>query len=290
MSRTCQPARKTTTPPLDAPPPGACDCHAHIFGPEARYPYSETRTYTPPDAGVAAYLELLERLGLDRQVIVQPSVYGTDNARTLDAMREIGAKTCRGIVVVNDDIALDELEDMHALGVRGIRINAVTGGSAGPDAIEAMARRIAPLGWHIQLFLKGEIYPQIESVLNRLPVAFVIDHMGQTMTENGVDDPSFRTVLRLLESGKGWAKVTGAYRISSGGPPYADAAPFATALIEAAVDRIVWGTDWPHPDVAGDMPDDGQLLDLLSGWAPDTAIRHSILVDNPARLYGFDAA
>jgi predicted TIM-barrel fold metal-dependent hydrolase len=277
-------------PPRDAPPRGACDCHAHIFGPEARYPYAEARNYTPPEAGVAAYLELLETLGLERKVIVQPSVYGTDNARTLDAMREIGTKTCRGIVVVNEEFALSELQQMHALGVRGVRFNAVTGGSAGLDAIEAMARKIAPLGWHIQLFLKGEIYPQIESVLNTMPVAFVIDHMGQTMTENGVDDPGFRAVLRLLGSGKGWAKITGAYRISSGGPPYADAAAFVKALIEAAADRIVWGTDWPHPDVAGEMPDDGLLLDLLSGWAPDAATRRRILVENPARLYGFDAS
>lgn len=287
MSEPCQPARETTTPPGNALPPGACDSHFHIFGPQDRYPYAAERNYTPPDAGVAEYLKLVETLGIERQVIVQPSVYGTDNTRTLDALRELG-QSCRGIVVIAPETPLVELRAMHDLGVRGVRFNAVTGGSAGVDALEAMAAWIAPLGWHIQLFLKGEIYPQIEPILKRLPVDFVIDHMGQTMTEKGVDDPGFKAVLRLIENGHGWAKIIGAYRISSDGPPYSDAAPFAEALIEAAADRIVWGTDWPHPDVKGEMPDDGPLLDLLSGWAPDAALRRRILVDNPARLYGFE--
>jgi len=177
---------------------------------------------------------------------------------------------------------------MDDIGVRGVRVNSVTGGSAGVDRLEAMAKLIAPLGWHLQLFLKGETYPDIEPILKNLPVDFVIDHMGQTMSEEGTDAPGFQSVLRLMESGKGWAKVTGAYRISSDGPPYSDAAPFARSLVEkAGVDRIVWGTDWPHPDVKGEMPDDGNLLDLLSDWVPDDADRKKILVENPARLYGF---
>ncbi len=288
MSEPCQAARETTTQPKEALPRGACDSHFHIFGPRDRYPYATERNYTPPDASVADYLKLIEALGIERQVIVQPSVYGTDNTRTLDALRELGP-TCRGVVVIGAETPLAELQAMHDLGVRGVRFNAVTGGSAGVEALEVMAARIAPLGWHIQLFLKGEIYPEIEPILKRLPVDFVIDHMGQTMTEKGVDAPGFRAVLRLIEHRHGWAKITGAYRISSKGPPYSDAAPFAKALIEAASDRIVWGTDWPHPDVKDEMPDDGPLLDLLSDWAPDATLRRRILVDNPARLYGFEA-
>ena len=288
MSEPCQPARETTTAPQQAVPKGACDSHFHIFGPENRYPYAKERGYTPPDASVADYRKLIDALGIERQVIVQPSVYGTDNTRTLDALDELG-QSCRGVVVIAPDTPLSELEAMHARGVRGVRFNSVTGGSAGVEALETMAARIAPLGWHIQLFLKGEVYPQIEPILKRLPVDFVIDHMGQTMTEKGVDAPGFQAVLRLVEQGHGWAKVTGAYRISSDGPPYSDAAPFARALIKAAPDRIVWGTDWPHPDVKGEMPDDGPLLDLLGGWAPDATLQRRILVDNPARLYGFDS-
>ena len=288
MSEPCQPARKKTTAPQDPVPSGACDSHFHIFGPKDRYPYATERNYTPPDASVANYRKLIETLGIERQVIVQPSVYGTDNARTLDALREFG-QTCRGVVVIAPETPLAELRAMHDLGVRGVRFNAVTGGSAGVEALEAMAARIAPLGWHIQLFLRSEIYPWIEPVLKRLPVDFVIDHMGQTMTAKGVDDPGFKAVLRLIDQGHGWAKITGAYRISSNGPPYSDSAPFAKALIQAAPDRIVWGTDWPHPDVKGEMPDDGSLLDLLSEWAPDIVLRRRILVDNPARLYGFKA-
>ena len=288
MSEPCQPARETTTAPQQAVPKGACDSHFHIFGPGNRYPYAKERGYTPPDASVADYRKLIDALGIERQVIVQPSVYGTDNTRTLDALDELG-QSCRGVVVIAPDTPLSELEAMHARGVRGVRFNSVTGGSAGVEALETMAARIAPLGWHIQLFLKGEVYPQIEPILKRLPVDFVIDHMGQTMTEKGVDAPGFQAVLRLVEQEHGWAKVTGAYRISSDGPPYLDAAPFARALIKAAPDRIVWGTDWPHPDVKGEMPDDGPLLDLLGGWAPDATLQRRILVDNPARLYGFDS-
>jgi predicted TIM-barrel fold metal-dependent hydrolase len=289
MSEFCKPARETTATPKNPLPPGACDTHFHIFGPAERYPYAQKRNYTPPDASVADYVKLIRTLGIERQVIVQPSVYGTDNTRTLEAMRELGP-TCRGVVVIDAETPAEELRALHDLGVRGVRFNSVTGGSAGVEVLETMAARIAPLGWHIQLFLNGDIYPHIEHILKRLPVDFVIDHMGQTMTDRGIDDPGFKTVVRLIEQRRGWAKITGAYRISSGGPPYSDSGPFARALIEAAPDRVVWGTDWPHPDVKGEMPEDGQLLDLLWDWADDAVQRRRILVDNPAQLYSFDTS
>lgn len=288
MNDRCQPPRPDTKAPRDEPPPGACDSHFHIFGPQERYPYADRRAYTPPDAGVTEYRALAQTLGIQRQVIVQPSVYGTDNARTLDAMAELGTETCRGIAVIAAETQAAEVRRMHDLGVRGVRFNAVTGGSAGVERLEDMTRLIAPFGWHIQLFLRGEVYPDIEEVLKRLPVELVIDHMGQTMTRKGIDTPGFRSVLRLVEQRRAWAKLTGAYRISSDGPPYLDAAPFARSLIEAGGDRTVWGTDWPHPDVPGDMPDDGHLLDLLSDWVPDEAARAAVLIDNPERLYGYN--
>jgi predicted TIM-barrel fold metal-dependent hydrolase len=268
-------------------PPGATDCHCHVFGPYARYPLSPGRSYTPPEASVAEYLRMLGTIGLSRTVMVQPSVYGTDNAVTLDAVEEIGLNRARAVVVVDEGAGEADLAAMAARGARGVRFNAVSGNGAPLEQLERLAERIAPFGWHVQLYTGPDALPELEPALRRLPVPVVVDHMGGVKAAaGGVEHPGFRSLLRLLEGGA-WVKLSG-YR-SSAGPPYADVASMARALLSAAPDRCVWGTDWPHPSLhdPAEVPDDGALLDALGEWAPDEAARRAVLVDNPARLYGF---
>ena len=237
---------------------------------------------------MAAYLDMLNTIGLCRTVMVQPSVYGTDNAATLDAVEEIGRHRARAVVVVDDGFGAAELAALAARGARGVRFNAVSGNGAPLAQLERLAARIAPLGWHVQLYTHPDALPELEPALRRLPVPAVLDHMGGVKAAaGGVEHPGFRALLRLLEGGRAWVKLSG-YR-SSAGPPYADVAPMARALLSAAPDRCVWGTDWPHPSLhdPAEVPDDGELLDALGAWAPDGAVRRAVLVDNPARLYGF---
>jgi predicted TIM-barrel fold metal-dependent hydrolase len=220
-------------------------------------------------------------------VVVQPSVYGTDNAVTLDAADAIGPHRARAVVVVDEASGPAELEAMAARGARGVRFNAVSGNGSPLEGLERLAERIAPLGWHVQLYTQADAMPGLEPVLRRLPVPVVVDHMGGVKAAaGGVEHPGFRALLRLVEGGA-WAKLCG-YRASSG-PPYADVAPMARALLRAAPDRCVWGTDWPHPSLhdPAEVPDDGELLDALGAWAPDEGARWAVLVDNPAHLYGF---
>lgn len=271
-------------------PRGATDCHAHVFGPVERYPYAEARIYTPPDAPLTAYRRMLDVLGVERAVIVQPSVYGTDNSATLDALRA-GGDTLRAVAVVEDDVADTELEAMHALGVRGIRFNVVDvatdRGVLPMDAIRRMARRVAPLGWHVQFLLHVDEYPDLDRKFADFPTEIVIDHFGYMKASKKVEEPGFQAFLRLMRTGRCWAKFTGAYRISQQPMPYRDVVPFAHALLEANADRVVWGTDWPHPKHEGVMPNDGELCSELTAWIPDAQMRERVLVANPARLYGF---
>jgi predicted TIM-barrel fold metal-dependent hydrolase len=287
MTRPCPGARAVTSRPSWRAPPGATDCHCHVFGPFDRYPLSPGRSYTPPEASVAAYLEMLDTIGLSRTVIVQPSIYGTENAVTLNAVEAIGLDRARAVVVVDENAGAAELEAMAARGARGVRFNAVSGNGVPMEQFERLVERIAPLGWHVQLYAHAAEMVELEPVLRRLPVPLVVDHMGGVKAAaGGVENPGFRALLRLLEGGA-WAKLCG-YR-SSSGPPYADVAPMARALLSAAPERCVWGTDWPHPSLRDplEVPDDGELLDTLGAWAPDDATRRAVLVDNPARLYGF---
>ncbi|MGH6954411.1 MAG: amidohydrolase family protein [Alphaproteobacteria bacterium] len=270
-------------PPI---PPGACDCHFHVFGPTVRFPYAEERSFTPPEAPVEAYRALMGRLGLERAVIVQPSVYATDNRCTLDAIARL-EPVCRGVAVVSGGESERELRRLHDAGVRGVRFNLLYKGGPSLDALESVANRIKAFGWHVQLLVDGRDLPEIRPRLAALPVDIVVDHLGHMPASCGVDHPGFRTLLALLGDGRSWVKLSGAYRISERGPPYADAAPFARALIAAAPERLVWGTDWPHPAFDGPAPDDAVLLDLVRRWAGDAARFRKILVDNPARLYGF---
>ena len=269
------------------PPKGACDCHAHILGPQSRYPYTPHRTYTPPDAPLTNYLDMLGTLGLERAVIVQPSVYGTDNRVTLEAIRK-GGDNFRGIVVVDENIDVREMERMHELGVRGVRINLLFKSGIEVSDVRKLAKKIAPFGWHLQMLVDVSEFSELDTLAD-LPVDVVFDHMGHMPTSIGVQHPGFKKMLKMLENGKAWAKLSGAYRITSAkGLPYSDTIPYAQAIIKANPNRVVWATDWPHPYINVPMPNDGSLLDLLADWAPDSQVRDRILVDNPAELYEFD--
>ena len=276
-----------TERPLIEVPPRACDCHMHIF--DRRFAPSRHWRRTPPDAPVAAYRALQERLGTQRTVVVNPSTYGTDNACTLDALRAFG-DAARGIAVVDVDIAESELRRMASLGVVGIRVNFVSPQSWGTttnEMLETLARRVAPLGWHVQVFMEGAQIIGAQHVLARLPTTLVIDHFGRVAQPAGVEDPAFDAIRRLLDSGRVWVKLSGAYMDSiDGAPLYSDVAAVARGFVEAAPERVVWGSDWPHTTATAPV-DDAGLIDLLARWAPDVRTRERILVDNPSKLYGF---
>jgi predicted TIM-barrel fold metal-dependent hydrolase len=276
-------------------PPRACDSHMHIFGPEAKYPYDPGRNYTPPDALLPTYLALIDRLGIERAVFIQPSVYGVDNSCHFDAMQTMGLDRARGVAVINPEIESRELQRLHDGGFRGARFNVVhTGGSTPLARLADLASRVAEVGWHIQIFMHGTKLPQIADKLMALPGDFVIDHLGNMDYRQGLNQEGFVTLRRLLASGKCWVKLSGAYRFDLDGPPYSKAIPFARALVDTNPERLVWATDWPHPDIPsekagqnGPMPDDAILLDALLDWVPDERTRNRVLVDNPQRLYGF---
>ena len=284
----CAAALPHSNRPRVLPPPGACDCHYHVFGPHDRYPLGEGRSYTPPEASIEAFRALQATLGLDRSVIVQPSVYGTDNRCTMDAVAQLGIDRTRAVVVIDDTTDPAELARLDAAGARGVRINAVSGNGTPVGQMERVARLIAPLGWHMQLYMGVASMLELADAILALPIPVVIDHMGHLDPRDGTDAPGFQAMLRLLRHESVWAKLCG-YRCSNQPLPYADVTPFAQAMVAAAPDRCVWGTDWPHPTFKGAMPDDGALLDALTTWIPDPAMRSAILVDNPARLYGFAA-
>jgi predicted TIM-barrel fold metal-dependent hydrolase len=287
MTKLCLGPDSAPRAPGFAMPRGACDCHAHVIGPPEIYPYVPERSYTPPTASLESYRSLHRVLGIDRAVIVQPSVHGTDNQVTLEAIAGYGPNA-RGVAVVDatvDDRTLVRLNDG---GIRGLRLNVLFGGGVGMHALEPLAERIADMGWHIQLLLDASDMVDLAPRLRRLPVPAVVDHMGHMKVANGIDHPGFQTLIDLVRDGVCWIKLSGNYRISAEEPPYLDAIPFAHALIEAGPERMVWGTDWPHPALNDFMPNDGDLLDALDAYAPDADLKRAILVDNPAQLYGFE--
>ena len=285
----CQGPNPDPGTPTDATPPEAWDCHAHIFGPIEQYPFTPHRSFTPPEASLAAYRRMLAALGIAHAVIVQPSVYGTDNRCTFDAVAAAGGGW-RGVAVADPGVGERELERLHAAGCRGVRVNVLFRGGLTLDALERLARTIAPLGWHLQLLLDGRDLVELAPRLRRLPVQIVVDHMGHMPTSAGVEHPGFQTLVQLVREGRCWVKLSGAYRLSGGPYPYHDVVPFARALIEADASHMVWGSDWPHPAVSGSIPKDAQLLDLLAVWAPGAEMRRRILTENPAQRYGFSAA
>lgn len=276
-----------TERPVLTVPPDATDCHHHIY--DSRFPVDPKATVTPGDATVADYRMLQRRLGTTRHVVVQPSTYGTDNRCLLDALAAFGP-AARGVAVVDTSVTDAELRRLHDAGVRGIRFNLVQAAATTTAMLDPLARRVHPLGWNIQFNVAGALIPQIAPMLAALPCPIVIDHIGHIPEPAGVDDPSFAAMLRLLDTGRTWIKLSGAYLDTRTGPPaYADVTKVARAVASAAPERIIWGSDWPHPTAKGDKPDDAILLDLLGAWVPDAAARHRLLVANPAVLFGFPA-
>jgi predicted TIM-barrel fold metal-dependent hydrolase len=266
-------------------PPGACDAHCHIYGPASKFPYVAGTKYLPPDASFEQMRALHAHLGIDRAVIVQPNPHGTDNRATLDGIaRSNGAY--RGVAVVDEKITDAQLEALDRGGIRGIRFNFVKHLGGAPDipTFERMVARIKPLGWHVVLHFDAQDVPEYSALIQRMPVPFVIDHMGRVQAAGGLAQKPFQTLLELMKNPLAWVKISGAERVSTGGPPFHDAIPFAQALMEAAPDRILWGTDWPHPNVKW-MPNDGELVNLFELFSNDEALRRKVLVDNPTRLY-----
>jgi predicted TIM-barrel fold metal-dependent hydrolase len=284
--KTCKPPDPDPTTPRVALPPGACDAHCHVFGPADRFPYAPDRSYTPPDAPVAALRALHRTLGVARAVIVQASCHGSDNTAMLDAIASSNG-AYRGIAIVDGGVTDGALATLDRGGVRGVRFNFVAhlGGAPDLEVFDRTLDRLGPLGWHVVLHLDAEDILTYLDRIRRIKVPFVIDHMGRVKASGGLDQKPFKMLLELMRNPLAWVKVCGPERVSSTGRPFDDAIPFARALIEAAPDRVLWGTDWPHPNIAGDMPNDGGLVDLFMRAIDDDALRRRVLVDNPTRLY-----
>ncbi len=295
-------ASQPATPLTFAIPPQSCDCHTHIFGDPAQFPLFEGRTYTPEPASPEEMARLHEALHMQRVVIVTPSVYGADNSCTLWGMKARGANA-RGVAVIGENTPAGELARLREAGIRGMRLNLATAGPTDPATARrrlqnAIAQAGSP-GWHIQMFTSLAVVSAIRDLVIDSEVPAVFDHFGGAVAALGTDQPGFGDLLNLLRAGKAYVKISGAYRASTAGPDYADVTPFARALIGANANRVLWGSDWPHPNTAvtpGRKPtdvspllqiDDGLLLNQFARWAPDPAVRRKILVDNPAALYGF---
>jgi predicted TIM-barrel fold metal-dependent hydrolase len=274
--------------PVFKAPPLTCDAHCHIFGPLERYPYAPSRAYTPPEAPLPAFKALHARVGVERAVLVNANPYGRDNRVILDAIAQSDGRY-RGVGTVDDRMSDRELEMLAAGGVDGCRFTFLSrlGGRPDMTTFERIVARIAALGWHVDLYLDGALLDELGPRLQALPVPYVIDHMGVADASAGLEQPAFQTLLaQLRRDEKCWVKITGPERLSRTGPPFHDAVPYARALIAAAPHRVLWGTDWPHPNVPF-MPNDGDLMDLVPLYAPDEQHRRWLLVDNPARLFRF---
>lgn len=289
MIELCQPPIRTVHTPAFALPAGATDCHVHVYGPDFEYPVAATRAFDVPEALPGTLAQVLDALGVERVVLVQPSGYGLDNRRHLDALREVG-RPARMIASLRADVSDSELARMHEQGVRGVRYTIGHAGAAPLAEMPELAKRIATHGWHIQLHVMndggGSPLTEMESTLLSLPTDVVIDHIGSVRPGRGLSQPGFTTLRRLLVSGKCWVKLSGSYRVSAA-PPYVDMVPFVNQLLSIRPDRLVWGSDWPHVSFKGRMPNTTALLDALQVWVPDELQRQRILVENPARLYGF---
>lgn len=289
MTPTIPPPHANPHPPrLFTPPPSACDAHCHIFGPGDRFPYSEDRSYTPPDSGLDDFTRLQERLGLSRAVFVQASCHGVDNSAMVDAIVRGNGKYA-GVAMIDESFTDADIAALHEVGVRGTRFNFVAhlGGAPELPVYWRIVERVAKFGWHIVLHFDANDLTSYASLLESMPTPYVIDHMARVDARKGVNQEPFAQLLSLMTDERCWAKISGTERLTAdGAPPYDDVTPYAQALIAAAPDRILWGTDWPHPNVRH-MPDDGDLLDHLHAFAPDEATRNAILVDNPQRLYDF---
>ena len=289
------------TAPKVSVPKGACDCHVHVFGPDARYPFAEGRTYTPENATLENLVAHLAAIRFDRVVIVHPSPYGTDNTASLESAQALGSDRARVVAVLAEDVGAKELDALHAKGVRGVRINLETAGVRDPEVARARlikeAERAAPLGWHVQTYARLDVIAAVRDTIERLPAALVVDHFGHTPAAGGVTQPGFGAITDLMRSGKMYVKLSAPYLISTA-PDYADAEALAQAMIAANENRVLWASNWPHPggtpatrrpDVVQPFRrvDDGLALDRMGLWVRDPGQWQKLLVDNAARLYGF---
>lgn len=287
--KSCMPPDPNPRKPEFVLPPKSCDSHCHVFGPGHKFPYAPGRKYTPPDAPVEKIRRLHGLLGVERAVLVQASCHGTDNSAMLDAISTSGG-AYRGVAFVDESFSEDDLQKLHDGGIRAARFNFVKhlGGVPDLQVLKRVVEKIKPLGWHLVLHFDAENIPEFEPLIRSIPVPVVIDHMGRVKTADGTGQSSFRLLLELMANENYWVKISGSERISSAGPPFTDAVPFARALLQVAPDRVIWGTDWPHPNIAQHMPNDGDLVDMIPLFTSDPVLQKKILVENPARLYGFD--
>jgi 2-pyrone-4,6-dicarboxylate lactonase len=289
--RVCMPPDPNPQKPKFKAPPGTCDTHCHIFGPPQVFPYSERRRYTPPAAPLEHYLMMLDVIAVDRGIVVQPNVHDTDNRVSIDAIARSNGRL-RGVGRIDDDTTEKELAAMHEGGIRGIRFEFVEGrrGSTNLPLFERMIERVRPLGWHIELHVDPKVLVTHADWFRGLDLISVVDHFARIHTADGINQPAFRLLLELMDRPNYWVKISGADQRTNAPYPYADVVPFAHALIAKAPDRVLWGTNWPHSNLFqyGRTPNDGLLLNLMLDFAPDESIRNKILVDNPARLFGFD--
>lgn len=278
------------TPLRHSLPLNACDSHCHVFGPASVFPFIEGRPYTPPDAPFEKLQELHRRLGISRAVIVQPGCHGFDMSAVLDALDK-GKGQYRGVALLAPDASSGQVRDLDARGIRGVRFNFIAHlGNSGWPQVERIARLIAPLGWHLCVHTDKASLPGVLPLLKKLGVPFIVDHMGRISTDDGIDSDTFQELLSLKNHLNAWVKISGIDRISGlGKRPFSDSKPFVRALIDVMADRLLWGTDWPHPNVQADMPDDGELVNTFTELCPDKALQEKILVANPQVLYRFDA-
>jgi 2-pyrone-4,6-dicarboxylate lactonase len=271
-------------------PVGAVDTHTHIFGPASQYPYASVRTYTPPDAGLAAFRAVHAAIGAERAVLVNASIYGPDNRVITDAIAQSGGRY-KGVANVGPSVSDAELAALNEAGICACRFNFVRrlGGVGDMQAFHALVDRVAAIGWHVDIYLEPGTVREFVPILRSLPVPYVLDHMGTISARGGLDDPEFRALLDLQAGDEHcWIKICGLERASVKGPPFDDAVPLARRLVDNAPQRVLWGTDWPHPNVPF-MPNDGDLVDLIPRYAPDAAVQRALLVANAERLFGFGA-
>jgi len=283
------PENETKTPRFKAPP-NSCDAHCHVFGPHATFPYSDKASYWPPDADKHALKRIHDKLGIERAVLVQASCHGIDNRGMLDAIKTSNG-AYRGVCIANDSLSENDFQDMHHGGVRGVRFNFVKHLGGAPDLVmmKTVLDRVKPLGWHLVIHVNAEDLIAYADFFNAIDMDIVVDHMARVPTSEGVGQQAYQILLDVMQRDNWWVKVCGAERIAVA-PPFYDAVPYAQGLVEVAPDRVIWGTDYPHPNIKKYMPNDADLLDLVPLIARDEAMQRKILVDNPARLYGFEEA
>lgn len=277
----------TPSKPSWTPPPGAIDAHVHVFGPEAEFPFSPKAKYHPEDATPEMLFALRDHLGLSRNIIVQASCHGTDNAATLAGIAKSGGRA-RGVAVVDPDIGIDELKALHEGGIRGVRFNFLKRlvDNAPKDKFLEIAHKIAPLGWHVIVYFEADILEELIPFLEAIPTIIVVDHLGRPDIGQGPDGADITAFKQLLDTHPNiWTKVSGAERLSLQGPPFDDFVAVIRPVVERYPDRVLWGTDWPHPNMEHRIPDDGQLVDVLPRIAPTAELQRKLLIDNPMRLY-----